>query len=72
MFIPDNGRLSLIRNPDSAHLRRGRLRLLQYFTYYRQHRGPYLIRVMLDPTGLRKKQGKFALRDSNRMCVTVK
>ena len=61
-LIPHDGGLTLVGDADRGDLIIGRADLAHRLTRDAQLRLPDLVRVVLDPSGLRKKLGEFLLR----------
>ena len=72
IFVPDDGRLSLVCDADGSDIRSLGPGLLHGLHSHAQHRGPDLPRVMLHPAGLRKILGKFLLSHAHHVSFPVK
>ena len=72
MAIPDHRRLTLIRDADRRDLRlfdaRLANRLLRRLNLYR----PDLVRILLDPAGLRVIDAQFLLHEGDQICPLIK
>ena len=70
-LIPDDGGLALVRDADPGDLGRRRADALHRLDRNAQHRRPDLVRIVLDPAGLRKILMKFTLRHAANAAVPV-
>ena len=72
MFIPDDRRLSLIRNSDRRNIRGFRADLAHRLYRHTKLTGPYLIRIVLHPARLRKYLLELPLRHAADLALCVK
>src|SRR5581483_6146140 len=69
--VPDDGRFALVGDPDGRDVAGRQLRARQRFDRDADLRGPDLLRVVLDPSGLRKDLREFFLRDRTNGAVVI-
>ena len=70
-LIPDDGGLALVGDADGSDVGGSRADLLHGLDGYAKLRSPDLICVVLDPAGLRKVLGEFALRDAAHFAALI-
>src|SRR6185436_377678 len=71
LAVPQLGRLALVGDPDRAELLRLDVGLLDRRARHVALRDPDLLRIVLDPAGLREDLAEFALREGARRAFFV-
>ena len=71
LAIPDDGRLALVGDADGRDVARPQVRAAEDLDGHGDLRRPDLLRIVLDPAGLRKDLLELALRDAGDGAVVI-
>jgi hypothetical protein len=69
--VPDDARLPLVRDADRRYIGRGGAYLLHGFEGYGNLRRNNLLRIVLDPSGLREYLIELSLRDRTNCSALI-